>query len=80
MGVAHTPGSKAAGSLGQAVAWVCPGLRVVVCLPVHPCVIVYLPVRTAEQGALGCIQSDVGGAAATGLPRVSPGTEVLPAL
>ena len=54
MGVAHAPRSKAAGSLGQAVAGVCPGLRVVVCLPVHPCVIAYLPVCTAEQGALGC--------------------------
>lgn len=32
MGVAHTPRSKAAGSLGQAVgflAWVCPGLRMI---------------------------------------------------
>ena len=54
MGVAHSPRSKAARSLGQTVAWVCPGLRVIVCLPVHLCVIAHLPVRTAEQGALGC--------------------------
>lgn len=49
-------------------------LRVLLGLPVCPCVVTCLPVRIAEWGARGwgCWGSDAAGTAATGLPCAPP--------